>query len=259
MSIFRFRKIAIVLLLLLHGYEQQAGAAEPVSEDRLAAAVVRIISHGCSGTVIRTEPGRSFILSCGHAFAGGDRTRPITLDVPTTRPGTRQKVGIQLLAVDYGADLALLLLRAGPVEFAAPVGPDGHRAGRHRLLSVGYDAMRLPAVQLPCHLLSEGLRVQYTVEKPGHGRSGGALLDATDGYLIGVVSGYEVDGPGRGIYVSHAAILNFLRRCEGKAIPEDRNQGSGVRSQGSESRPPLSYLRPPTFGLPLTPPCYGST
>jgi Trypsin-like peptidase domain len=207
--------LLILLTTALAGLSQLARAASPY---QLSGSVVRLISHGCSGTVIHTEPGRSFILTCAHAFAGPERTKRIVLDVPATQPTQPATVGIQLVEVDYDADLALLLLRAGPLEFVTPVGPDGHRCRGHQLLSVGYDAMRMPAVQVQAHLVSADGKSEYTAERPIPGRSGGALFDVTDGYLVGVVSGYEILGPRRGIYVSHQAILGFLKRVEGKPV-----------------------------------------
>src|SRR5207253_9927063 len=94
---------------------------------------------------------------------------------------------------------------------------------------VGYDNMQLPAVHLPSTLLQDTGRLAYTRERPWHGRSGGALFDVQGCYLIGVVSGYEVNG--RGIYVSHRAILDFLRRCEGKPVPPNVRSKKGVGSR----------------------------
>src|SRR5262249_49877161 len=54
-------------------------------------AVVRLPSHGASGTVIHTANGRSLILSCAHAFEGKARMTPVTLDVPCLRPGPPRK------------------------------------------------------------------------------------------------------------------------------------------------------------------------
>ena len=127
--------------------------------------MVRIISHGCSGTVIYTEEGRSFILSCGHAFRGSDRNRPVVLDVPAARPGPPQNPGIQVLETDHDKDLSLLILRAGPLEHIAPVAPVDHRPG-HALLSVGYDNMQLPAVHLPSTLLQDTGRLAGFIQKP---------------------------------------------------------------------------------------------
>src|SRR5262249_40903761 len=80
------------------------------------------------------------------------------------------------------------------------------------LLSVGYDSMQIPATIRPATIASvEGGRT-FTRERPWHGRSGGALLDADAGYVIGVVQGYEVAPWGRGIYISHSSIVAFLKK-----------------------------------------------
>ena len=192
-------------------------AAEPPD------AVVRLPSHGASGTVIYTERGRSLILSCAHAFEGAARATPVTLDVPCLRPGPPRPGRIKLLAVDYGLDLSLLELNDGPLDFVCPVAPSGHRPGR--CLSVGYDEMRLPAKRASATLLGSNRGITFTREIPWHGRSGGALIDRDAGCLIGVVQGYEVGGERRGLYVSHEAILKFLRnRLEGPSTESKRRE-----------------------------------
>jgi hypothetical protein len=174
-------------------------------------AVVRIPTHGASGIVIATGPGWSLVLTCAHVFEGSLRYRPIALDVPTPAPAAHpQAAGVRLLALDEGADLALVWLNAGPLAYVTPVAPRGHLPGP--CVSVGYDDMRLPAVVRPATLLGTAGGTTYTWERPGQGRSGGGLLDTSGGYLVGVVQGYEPDGWGRGLYVSHAAILTFLAR-----------------------------------------------
>jgi hypothetical protein len=172
-------------------------------------AVVRLPSHGASGTVIYTERGRSLILSCAHAFEGAGRTTPPALDVPCLRPGPARSGRIRLLAVDYALDLSLLELNDGPLDFVCPVAPAGHRPGR--CLSVGYDEMRLPARRAAASVIASDRGITFTREIPWHGRSGGALIDRDAGCLIGVVQGYEVGGERRGLYVSHEAILRFLK------------------------------------------------
>jgi hypothetical protein len=194
-------------------------------------------SHGASATVIATEPGRTLLLSCAHAFEGADLHKPIVIDVPTSHPLSPQAAGVVVLRVDYAADLSLLQLRAGPVDFAAPVAPQPPGAPTH-LLSVGYDGMRLPAIQTSAHLLSQSGSTTYTVERPGHGRSGGALLDLDTGCLVGVVQGYEVTGWRRGMYVSLNEIHRFL--AEGNT-----ERGSGSREWGIGNRYPYSLLPTP--------------
>lgn len=184
-------------------------------------AVVRITSHGGSGTVIATGEDWTVILSCSHMFQGGDRGRPIVIDAPFPKAGKSQKVGIRLIgvAVPGEGDLSVLQVNAGPFPYVAPVAPEGFAPGQ--CWSVGYDEMRgFPAMKRPATVVgSGGPTVTLTTERPWHGRSGGGLIDAKTGYLVGVVSAYE--GPSNraerasgyhGVYVSHRAIFRFLRR-----------------------------------------------
>jgi hypothetical protein len=174
-------------------------------------AVVRLPAHGASATVIATGPGRSLLLGCAHAFEGNSRARQIVVDVPASTEDFPRRVRITLLAIDERADLSLLQIDVGLLPHVAPVAPAGFVPG-HNLLSVGYDGMRLPATRDPVTLLFSTATTTFTRQRPGHGRSGGALLDLDSGYLIGVVQGYEIEGQRRGLYVSHAAILRFLAR-----------------------------------------------
>src|SRR5438132_3898578 len=203
------RPFLAALVLALAGLGHLRGQDRAVPP--IANAVVRISSHGASATVICTETGRTWLLGCGHAYQGQERSKRMTLDIPCSMPGPTQQVGIQLVAVDYEADLSLVLLNAGPVEAYLPVAPAGFVPGRH-LLSVGFDNMQLPATVREAHPLGTMGPVTFTRERPWHGRSGGALLDDEAGCLVGVVSGYEVTGQRRGMYVSHQTILNFLAR-----------------------------------------------
>jgi len=186
-------------------------------------AVVRIPSHGGSGTVIETGPGRTLILSCAHAFQGADAQRPIKLDCPHNAAGQPKHVRIRLLAVGIvdRDDLSLIELNDGPLPYCAPVAPDNYS---RRCLSVGYDEMKQPAQCRPAEILREDGAIAWTRERPWHGRSGGGLIDAETGCLIGVCSGYsgpsnhaEVWPGANGLYVSHAAIVRFLRGERGSA------------------------------------------
>lgn len=198
-------------------------------------AVVRVASHGCSASVIYTEPGRSILLGCGHAYQGRDRNKAHVIDAPAPGGALAGRTGLisgndqqsqqllsaakkpgkaRVLKVDYQSDLSLIELPVGPLPYVLPVAPPGFRPGRN-CVSCGYDRMDLQpgrARTWPATILTvEGNRT-YTREKPWHGRSGGALLDRDAGLLIGVTHAYESAGPGsRGIFVSHAAICTFLR------------------------------------------------
>ena len=216
-SPFHLCKAAWAVLAILIGMSLPVPPVRAVPPAQAPLAVVRLPSHGASATVIATEPGKTLLLGCGHAFTGRNRSKPIVIDVPTIHPCPAQRVGVTLLDVNYEDDLSLVLLRTGPVDYCCPVAPSGHRPGN--LLSVGYDEMQVPAKVLPAHIVSLSPQVTYTRERPWHGRSGGALIDADSGTLIGVVQGYEVSGPRRGMYVSHEAILRFLKRPRPEGLP----------------------------------------
>lgn len=220
------------------------------------AAVVRLPSHGCSGTVIATSAGQSLILSCAHAFQGSDRNKPLAVDAPCPAPGAAQKVGVQLLAVDHQADLSLIRLNAGPLPYVAPVAPSGARPAV--CWSVGYDEMKLPPTMRVVRIKGyEGSRT-LTYERPWHGRSGGGLFAQQSGYLVGVVSGYtgpptrhEVFPGSVGIYASHSAILRFLNR-------HAPGQGVALGEQGLPSPFPAIPIEqqygPPSSPVPFSPP-----
>lgn len=178
-------------------------------------AVVRVSSHGGSGTVVWTGPGKTLILSAAHMFQGRDRTKKVTIDAPSPNPTPTEAAAVRVVAVDQAADLALLEMAAGPLPYCCPIAPAGHRPGR--LLSCGYDEMTYPALQRPATLLDSDATQTRTRERPWHGRSGGGLIDLDSGTLVGVVSGYtgpsnhqELARGGWGCYASHAAILRFV-------------------------------------------------
>jgi Trypsin-like peptidase domain len=154
-------------------------------------AVVRLPSHGASATVIYTSTGRTLLLGCAHAFEGKDRFRPITVDVPTSTPtGVPRRPGVRLLAVDEQRDLSLIEIADGPLPFVCPVAPAvgaASRAAPIECVSVGFDGMRWPVTVRTATLLGSRAERSFTRERPGHGRSGGALIEKTSGMLIGVV------------------------------------------------------------------------
>lgn len=199
-------------------------------------AVVMIPSHGASATVIDTGPGYTWLLGCGHAYQGAEKNRPMKFDIPRSRPGAAKNISSRLVKVDYQADLSLVLLNDGPVDYVCHVGFVGWREWNHRVYSVGYDEMKKPPQMKPAHIVTEHGTTYYTGEKPWHGRSGGALIDVDRGMLVGVVQGYEI-GPGsRGMYVSLTTVQRFLQGV-GPAVPP--RQSPGV------------YEQPPQFQRPL--------
>jgi hypothetical protein len=195
-------------------------------------AVIRIPSHGGSGTIIYTSNDYSLILTASHLFwINGDTpqvdprllAKKPTLDIPepVKKPGTVY-YGAKVIAIDVDADVALWKVNIGNLPYGCPVAPAGFRPGPN-ILSCGYDNMKLPGSGPQAYratILSSDQDTTYTREKPWHGRSGGALIDADAGYVIGVVGGYETKNGGRGIYASHAAILRLMIKAGVSLAPQ---------------------------------------
>lgn len=205
-------RIAAILCFLLAG----TAHADP------KGAIVRIPSAGGSGTVIATGQGWSLILTAGHCFQGAAKNKAIALDI--IAPAAGQKVGCVLIGADYQADVALLRLNYGPLPHVAPVAPAGFRPGVCE--SAGFDDMAFPGKWLPTHIKSASGGYYYTREAPWHGRSGGGLIDANSGFLVGVCSGYTGQhsrneaARGEGVYAAHASIMAFLKRTRLVAVDE---------------------------------------
>jgi hypothetical protein len=190
-------------------------------------ATVRIKSHGASGTIIETAPGCSYILGCAHMLTDEQgrpspaaRAKPIVIDGPRQAHAPAILAEARLVAWDYELDLSLIRLANGPFYYL-PVAPEGHRPSPN-IWSCGYDEMRWPITKRQATLLSTDGRTTFTREKPWHGRSGGCLADADHRCVIGVVQGYEIRPGARGLYVSHQAVLAFLRRHRGQRMGERR-------------------------------------
>jgi hypothetical protein len=213
-------------------------------------AVVRILSHGASATVIDTGPGYTWLLGCGHAYEGADRSRPMVFDLARRVAQPRKTVCSQLLALDYRMDLSLVLLSEGPVDYVARVAPLGHSVVGHAILSCGFDEMKFPMHQDYATILRNDNGRWITREMPWHGRSGGGLIDMTSGFLIGVVQGYDLpeefytprshtyDPLCHGLYVDLKTIQRFLQNYATK-------RGLPSTPQQRQFSQPLQPLCPP--------------
>jgi hypothetical protein len=210
-----------------------AANPQPIVATDPRDAVVRIPSHGCSGTVIETSAKRTVILSCAHAFRGPDAQRPLTLTVPWTDGEPPRKVAATLKRVDHDADLSLVEVAEGPFPFVCPVAPPGAKLGRN-VWSVGYDEMKWPAVREQVAVGGADRDAIYTLTAPNPGRSGGGLIDLEKGLLFGVCvrrgpNPYSAWG---GTYVGHARVLGFLAAngvgpFEGKPIRVEERRDFG--------------------------------
>lgn len=223
----RFTLIFIGLAI----FTGRLGAFAPADDPALAT--VHIKSHGASGTVIASEAGRSWVLGCAHMFTDGwgepsaaERERPLAIDAPLQAYAQRKKSPARLLGWDYDLDLSLIEIDHGPFHYI-PTAPAGHEAG-HLLWSCGYDNGRWPVTRQLVTILASRGWTTFTREKPWHGRSGGGLIDGRARVLIGVVQAYEVGPGGRGVYVSHRAVLKFL---------------AGFKNMPRQQKAPLPALR----------------
>jgi hypothetical protein len=207
------KKLCLLLLLLC----QPGHALEPTTDPHLA--MVRIKSHGCSGTVIAATDGKSWILSCCHMFLDEkgriDKSltgKKFSIDGPLQPYAPKTLAEVKLLALDTDQDLSLLEIANGPFHWLA-VAPKGHQPSRN-VRSSGYASMAWPIVTRDATILQTSGDWTWTREKPYHGQSGGALLDlgpaGVTPRLIGVTYGYEAHGRMRGVYASHESVLRFL-------------------------------------------------
>ena len=218
-------------------------------------AVLRITSHGCSGTVIYADDKKSLVLTCAHMFLAPPRyqgepdhidpnalAKSFTFDAPHPNPGANPKPGIRLLKYDVSVDLALIQVNTR-LPYVCPVCPVG-MPNKGAAASVGYDFMQWPAVVRPAQILRQDSVRQYTMQRPRPGRSGGPLLGCNGTCVVGVCTGYtgpnnnlETVQGGEGIYSSQTAIWKFL---------EDVRVPSRLAVPGMGPMPLLPHVMPTT-------------
>lgn len=196
---------------------------------------------GGSATVVLTEPGRTILTSAEHMFHGADRHRKFNIEAPAPTSGPSINGNLRCIDVDPANDLALLQMDIGPLPYVCPVAPAGAAYEKH-CLSVGYDDAKTPPTMRPATIVSQEGGRTLTRERPWHGRSGGAIIDERNGWLVGVVSGYsgprsrqEVVGGANGIYASHQAVVALLRKNGiepgGSASPQSDRFAPGLPMQ----------------------------
>jgi hypothetical protein len=236
------RTFTFLVLLLVLARPSRTQGVPPAADPALAT--VRIKSHGASATIIATTEGRSWILGCAHMLTDGNgnpsdkaRKKKFVIDGPVQTYAPKQPAEVKLVAWDYDMDLSLLEIANGPFHHI-PVAQAGFKPSS-KLWSCGYDNMSWPVTKKPATILLSQGNTTYTKEKPWHGRSGGGLADGDARVLIGVVQGYEVWPNSRGLYVSHAAILRFLRSQWKNAPPQPLDEVLPVQRQRLQLPTPL--------------------
>lgn len=162
---------------------------------------VRIESHRGCGTVIATEPGRSWVLSAGHLFGIGKMDHRL---ITRTIAISGNKAKARVIACDLQADLSLIEMDDGPL----PVCPVAPRWSRWLWLETGGRRVTLSG--------REKGRI-LTLERPEPGQSGSGLISR--GHLFGVVQGWNIGSDGEsgdGCHVDHEAVLRFLEPYRGR-------------------------------------------
>lgn len=170
----------------------------------LRDAVVRIPSHGASGTVIESKKGLTKILSCAHAWPNDAE---ILIDCPWDN--VRRKGGI-LVKIDHQLDLALIEIKDGPWPVVCPVAPEGFTPGKN-LWAVGYPEMKWPTSKEPAVIIDEDDAHFFTERLPIPGESGGGIIDLDAGVIFAVTKARWAPpiGKGCGIYTHLKRIHKF--------------------------------------------------
>jgi thiol-disulfide isomerase/thioredoxin len=206
-----------------------------------------------TGTVIRSVPGETLVLTCSHLFDGDTSGRKATIELFGS--ATPRRLTGELVARDREADIALVRISSDQVFPSAPIAPrrfplapglPAHSVGCDHGQQPSIRAMRVTAVNRYL-----GAPTIECTGQPVQGRSGGGLFNQA-GELMGVCSAAD-PAERRGIYAGLAAIHALLDR-QGLASLADRSASSEsplavATAQEKPSRPALSVPPPETLGL----------
>lgn len=166
-------------------------------------AVVRIASHGASGTVIFSKEGLTKILTCAHAFPNDAE---FLIDCPWDL--ARRKGG-KLTKINHRLDLAVIEVAEGPWPVVCPIADKDYKPGKN-IWAVGYPEMSWPQTRSATEFLSTDERYYYTKRLPIPGESGGSLVDIDLGVCFAVTKA-RFDSPliKYGIYTNLKRIHEF--------------------------------------------------
>lgn len=170
-----------------------------------------------SGTIISSEIGQTYIITCGHVFRDFDpETSVIEVDFFTDlkdRPVTF--VG-KLVKSDLKADVGLISI---PTDTPLPVSPvaksDFELRPRDSVLSIGCAGGEIPTEQQLAVTRINRYSGPHNIEctgVPEQGRSGGGLF-SPDGLVIGVCTAADKQDQ-RGIYAGYRAIHRLLDEAD---------------------------------------------
>ena len=168
-----------------------------------------------TGTIIASEPGSAFILTCAHFFLGLKVGNTITT-VEVFRDGVPEKFSATVVGRDHNLDLAILKIQSPeklPTVSVTETAPDLQQD--QILNSFGCDGGKVPskkAVMLIEENRYEGPGNLVCSTDPASGRSGGGLFD-TDGRLVGVCSCANRE-KSEGLYMAWSAVDGLMEKLQ---------------------------------------------
>lgn len=200
------------------GTRMRGGPEKKVVEKALASSVRISVkdSEGAvgigSGTIIKSDNGKSQVLTCGHIFRRMPENFRIEVEYLDANGELVTHVGT-LLGHNMDSDLGLIEFQnTEPKSFSAIVSKDFKISKGDEVFSIGSGAGVLPPKIENMRVLSqdryEGPHNIQCTGMPLQGRSGGGLFDK-DGALIGVTIAADEQSR-HGFYTGHRAIVNFL-------------------------------------------------
>lgn len=190
--------------------QNNAQEADPIAVcARIRVRLANAVDMG-SGTVIHSEPGMTFILTCGHIFRGFDANSRIEVDL--FNGSQPQTYDAKLIKADLDADIGLISLNEVAQFPVSRIAARSTQRGHH-VYSIGCGGGSAPS-RLQ-HLVTSTDRFQPDFVEctgvPVQGRSGGGLF-TRDGEVVGVCVLADPEGR-RGLYTSLRTIHRLLDSC----------------------------------------------
>lgn len=170
-----------------------------------------------SGTIISSEIGQTYILTCGHLFRDFDpETSIIDIDFFVS-PKERHVTFVgKLVKFDLKSDVGLIAIPTDtPLPVAPLAGPAFQAKPRDSVLSIGCGGGEPPSEQHLAVTRINRYSGPHNIEctgVPEQGRSGGGLF-SPNGEVIGVCTAADKQDQ-RGIYVGFQAIHRLLDQAD---------------------------------------------
>jgi len=228
---------------------------------RIKAYWENSVGYG-SGTIIRSTPDHSLVLTCAHTYKqDGDQagSRPLkriqvaVFQQNGTEPWSEaiaDSFSGELVAADFDRDVALVLFRPGRVFPVARLVPPAWRPERNkRMTAVGcsfgndvsaWSTFVLTPVATTALVGNKMYECIECLRAPDPGRSGGGLF-TLEGELAGICN-YASPRTDTGLYAAPASIRAVLAKVEGNGL--DRTSGARVpAAPPAEAANPEQRLR----------------